>query len=66
MHIDVAEEKDRDKRVTYTFLMASFLQNVFNAYKTIRKDESKDFQTLCIELSDEIFEYSQQFIEIMT
>jgi hypothetical protein len=46
--------------------MASLLQNVFNAYKTIRKDESKDFQTLCIELSDEIFEYSQQFIEIMS
>ena len=50
----------------HKFLMASLLQNVFNAYKTIRKDESKDFQTLCIELSDEIFEYSQQFIEIMS
>jgi hypothetical protein len=47
----------------HKFLMAALIQNTFNAYKAINKDETKDFQTLCIELSDEMYEYSQTFVD---
>ena len=57
------KQKSGQEGHVHKFLMASLLQNIFNAYKTINNDFTKDFQTMCIELSDEIYAYSQQFIE---
>lgn len=47
----------------HKFLMACLVQNVFNAYKSINNDESKSNKAMCIELSDALYIYSQEFYD---
>ena len=49
----------------HKFLMTCLVQNVFNAYKSINNDESKSYKAMCIELSDALYIYSQEFYEYM-
>ena len=47
----------------HKFLMSCLVQNVFNAYKSINNDESKSNKAMCIELSDALYIYSQEFYD---